>query len=568
MVKLCTLCAAIVLCWVVAAPSVSAPPVQGTGQLPNIKAQTELVQLPVLAHRGGKHVEGLQADAFTVLMDGKPQTIAIFEEVHPSPPIKPAQTAEFSNMAESSRGEAEQLTIIALDLNNTEPLDQAYLKQEIIKFLDSAAKTGEPFALVAVTRSGIRVLHDFTTDPKLLAAAVKGQPLQNAAKEAAGGTVMDITPCARSAAGCGGGGNADIGMQQLQAWTILMTNQEQFEIYRDRATGISTLLALQQLAQSLRGLPGRKTLVWASSGTQLFGGMSRMFAGRKDLRGGASTDLGRVSETLDQNAYTFNLLNLANVAVYPLDARHGSNTSFTNYDVKYSDAPLTEAVEAVRGSNNEIIDSFKAMAAATGGKPCFNRTDLANCLQEAADDSHHYYMLGFYLDHKTKPGWHPINVRLDGPRTELTYRDRIFLETSNPEKSKLSDLQLALVSPLNYTAVPVRGKFEAPVDKGDKKLIGFALDVPAGAITLNEEDNHLLLDIAAVVRGKGGKEIARLAQRIDRVLTAEQAAVIRAQGIHYTNKLELPAGDYGVWFVVRESITGRTGSVVTTVYIK
>lgn len=566
--KLCTFCAAIVLCWVVAAPSVGAPPMQGKGQPPNIKAQTELVQLPVVAQRGGKHVEGLQADAFTVFMDGKPQTIAVFEEVYPSLPVKPAQTMEFSNIAESSRGTAEQLTIVALDLNNTQPLDQAYLKQEIIKFLDSAAKTGEPFALIAVTRTGIRVLHDFTTDPKLLAAAVKVQPLQNAAKEAAGGTVLDMTPCALSAAGCGGGGNADAGMQQLQAWTFMMTNKEGFEIYRDRATGISTLASLQQLAQALRGLPGRKTLVWASSGTQLFGGMSRMFHGRKDLRGGASTDLTRVSETLDQNAYTFNLLNLANVAVYPLDARHGYNTSFATYDVIYSDAPLTEAEDAARGSNNEIIDSFKAMAAATGGKPCFNRTDLANCLQEAADDSHQYYMLGFYLDNKTKPGWHPINVRLDGPRTELTYRDGFFLETSNPEKSKLTDLQLALVSPLNYTSVPFQGKFETPVDKGDKKLIGFALDVPAGAIILNENDNHLLLDIVAVVRGKGGKEITRLAQRIDRVLTAEQAAKIRAQGIHYTNKLELPAGDYGVWFVVRESVSGRTGSVVTTVNVK
>ena len=225
---------------------------------------------------------------------------------------------------------------------------------------------------------------------------------------------------------------------------------------------------------------------------------------------------------------------------------------------------MTEAVEAARGSNNEIIDSFKAMAAATGGKPCFNRTDLANCLQEAATDPSHYYMLGFYLDNTTKPGWHSINVKLDGPRTELSYRDGILVQTGNPEKSKLTDLQLALVSPLNYTSVPVRGKFENPVDNGNRKLVGFALDVPAGAINPQETDNHLLLDIVVVVRGIGGKEITKIAQRIDRVLTPEQAAVIQAQGIHYTNKLELPAGEYGVWFVVRESLTGRTGSVVTT----
>lgn len=96
-----------------------------------------------------------------------------------------------------------------------------------------------------------------------------------------------------------------------------------------------------------------------------------------------------------------------------------------------------------------IIDSFKAVAAATGGKPCFNRSDLANCRQEAADDSHHYYMICFYLDERTRPGWRQISVKLDGPRTEVNYREGVFLETSAPEKNKLTDLQLALVSPLN-----------------------------------------------------------------------------------------------------------------------
>ncbi len=568
MVRFRTFIAALVLCWVAAASSVSAPPAQDKGQLPQIKTQTELVLVPVIAHRGGKHVEGLKTGDFAVLMDGKPQTIAVFEEVHPGPPSKRDQTSEFSNIAGSDRGAAEQLTIIAIDMINTAPLDQAYLKEEIVKFLDATAKTGEPFALVAITRSGIRVLRDFTTDPKAIAAAVKSQPLQNAAKEAAGGTVLDFTPCARSAAGCGGNSNAEAGARQLEVWTTLMTNQEKFEIYRDYATRVDTLMALQQLAQSLRGLPGRKTLVWASSGTQIFGGMNRMFTGRRDPRGGASTNMDKIGEALDQNAYTFNLLNMANIAVYPLDARHGSNTSFANYDVINSDAPLTEAVEANRASNNEIIDQFKAIAAATGGKPCFNRTDLANCLQEAADDSRNYYMLGFYLDKKTKPGWHPISVKLNGPRTELTYRNGFSVDTIDPEKSKLSDLQQALFSPLNYTAVPIRGRFDSPVDKGDKKVVGFALDVPADAMILNLEDNHLVLDIAVVVRAKGGKEITRLAQRIDRVLTVEEAAAIRARGIHYTNKLELPAGDYGVWFVVRESVSGRTGSVVTTVNVK
>lgn len=568
MVRAYTLSMTAALCWIAAALTVGAPQEPKNSQLPKFQSQTELVLVPVIAHRGGKHVEGLKSDDFTLLMGGKPQAIDLFEEVHPSPPVKTVQTGEFSNMAGDSGGAARQFTIVAIDFENTAPLDQTYLKEEIVKFLSSVSQTNQPFGLIAITRSGIRVLHDFTSDTSLLAAAVKGQPSQNAVKEAGGGTVMDFTPCARSAAGCGGGSNADEGLKQLGVWINLMTTQEKYEIFRDRTTHIDTLAALQQLAQSLRGLPGRKTLVWASSGTQIFGGMSRMFNGTPDPRGGASTNLGAVTEALDQNAYTFNLLNLANVAVYPLDARHGANTSFANYDVINSDAPLDEAVAVNRADNKEIIESFKAIAAATGGKPCFNRTDLANCLQEAADDSQNYYMLGFYLDKGIRPGWYPITVKLNGLKTDLNYRDGVLVNVTSPEKSKLSDLQLAVLSPLNYTALPFHGRFDDPVDKGDKKVIKFALEVPPGAINPDEEDNHLGFDVVVAVRGKGGKEIKKMAQRIDRVLTAEQAAVIRTRGIHYTNLLELPPGDYGVWLVMRESSSGRTGSAVTTLNIK
>ncbi len=542
----------IALCCLISSFSVAASQAQVESQVTKIKARTDLVQVPVIAQRGGKYVEGLKSEDFTILMDGKEQPTAIFEEVHPSPPAKRAQTDEFSNIAVGDRSSAQRLTIIAIDMKTTAPLDQAYLRDEVVKFLDSAANTGEPFALVAIARSGIRVLHDFSTDPRLLAAALKRQPLQNAAKEAPGGTVLDYRPH----------------LEELEAWTTLMTYQEPFEIFRDWSSRVDSLAALQQLAQSLRGLPGRKTLVWASSGTLLFGGMSRMFTGAKDLRGGASFNIGKIGQAVDQNAYTFNMLSSANVAVYPLDARHGANTSFANYDVKYTDSPLDTAVEATRGRNNEIIDSFKAIAEATGGKPCFNRTDLANCLQEAAEDSHDYYMLGFYLDKDTRPGWHSINVKINGPRTDLNYRHGFLLANADPESSKLTDLQLAMFSPVNYTAVPLSGRFDSPVDKGDKKVVGFKIDLPPGAIMQNEEENHLLLDVAVVVRARGGKEITRLAQRIDRQLTSEQAAGLRAKGMRYTNKLELPVGNYGVWFVVRESTTGRTGSAITAVSVK
>lgn len=560
-------CATLFALALVASPLRSVRP-QTAPTVPSVSTTTNLVLVPVLVRHSGNHVAGFKQEDFLLLQDGKPQTIALFEEVHAVAPSRQVRADEFTNMP--GGGAPQQLTIIAIDLINTAPLDQAYLKQEMLKFLDSAANAGEPFALVAITSRGIRVLHDFTTDPKILAATVRRQPLEHSMKESAGGTLLDLTPCALSGAGCGGGRNAEAGERQLQEWVALKTNDEQFEVYRDRVARIDTLSALQQLAQSLRGLPGRKTLVWAGSGTQIFGGAGRMlskFRTRRQLEFRTSVDFSGAGEATPQNVYTYNLLNSANIAVYPLDARHGSNVSFADFDVNRSDAPLDATIVATQRANSETIAMFQQIAAATGGKPCFNRTDLAKCLTEAAADSRDYYLLGYYTDKDIKPGWHSISVKLKRKDADLRYRNGFLSSPFDPNATRLTDLQLAMLSPLNYTAVPFTGRFLEIHDQGGKSLIKFSLDLPPNALTISEVDSRLAFDVVAVARNIDGKEAAQVAQQVSRMLSPEDAATVRLRGTRYTNKLELPAGDYGIWFVVRDNISGRTGSVTAVVKI-
>src|SRR5207247_203579 len=136
-----------------------------------------------------------------------------------------------------------------------------------------------------------------------------------------------------------------------------------------------TLSALRDLAQSLIGLPGRKTLVWASSGVPIFGNTSRVVTGSFRTKDFTAINQGGVNQAMDENAYTFKILSAANVAVYPLDARHGANTSFQMYDVSRSDAPLGDRGFAgekgrVQGQDQETISMFQQIAVTTGGKPC------------------------------------------------------------------------------------------------------------------------------------------------------------------------------------------------------
>lgn len=553
-------------------PSVYSAPQQGE-PTPNIQASAELVLIPVVARKSGAHVSGLSKQNFTVLEDGKPQEIAIFEEVHAAPPsAQPAQVQqEFTNVRTSQT--AERMTIIAIDLVNTAPMDQAYMKQEMLKFLDSAGKRGEPFALVAITSGGLHMLQNFTTDHSAIAARVRKGPHPSIGREAAGSTgnaSLDQTPCALGT-GCGGGMNTAAGMGQLSNWKDLYKNEEEAETFRDRSMRLDTLSMLQQIAQWLSGFPGRKTLIWAGSGIQWSGGMVRMTGWGI---GASPVDSNKIdtrysSEAADTNMYTFKLLSAANVAVYPLDARHGANTSYAAYDTSLSDAPTGDRGFAaqkgkVQDDNQERITMFEQIAASTGGKPCFNRTDLANCLNEFAADSHDYYLLGFYIDKQTKVGWHKLSVKLDRS-AELRYRTGFVFSPLDPENARMTDLQLALVSPLPYTALPLSGHFAEVEDKGGKKAVHFVLSLPRDLVPPSDQEPSLNFDIVAVARGADGKEAAKFAQRVRSKLQPQQAAVIRRDGIRYTNKIDLPAGTYGVWFVVRDNSTGRTGSVVTIV---
>jgi hypothetical protein len=123
----------------------------------------------------------------------------------------------------------------------------------------------------------------------------------------------------------------------------------------------------------------------------------------------------------------------------------------------------------------------------------------------------------------------------------------------------MTDLQLAMNSPFPFTALPFSGRFTGVTVQGAKNSVGYELRIPPSAITLDE--NKINFDVVAVFRTPGGKEAGRMAQRIERELPPQGIAEIKARGINYRNKIELPPGEYGVWFVLRDNPSGRTGSV-------
>lgn len=527
---------------------------------PVFASGTDFIQVPVIVQKSGKHIGGLKKEDFVLRQDGKDQPIASFEEIHAGGTTGVQTQSEFGNQTGNV---PQQITIIALDMVNTPNLDRAYFTQEFERYLSKAGKFSGPIAVVAIERTGIHILREFTTDPRLLLSAItKDSNAQPTAHNEPNMAVRQLTDAAisQSETQLAGGGGGDISLANALK---LRSADEAMVRFQDRSSRLDVQYVIQQLAQALKGIPGRKSLLLVGSGFKFID--SEIVMKTIDPMHGGTVLLYSVTnatETLNQAAYTWKLLNDANIAVYPIDTRRTVNTAFQSMDTSGANTPSALTFDQNRQADHDILDTFKTIAAATGGKPCFYRTDLDNCLREAIDDDHDYYLLGFYADkNNRKPGWHKIEVKVN-EKANVRYRQGFILANFNADSQRKTDIGLALSSPFAYTSLPFSGKFDSFT--GDKiKTAKFSLLIPPDAITVDDSDDHIDLDIVAIVRADGGKEAAKFNQHIDRKFSPENIAEIKRIGINYSNRLDrLSPGEYAVWFVVRDNLSGRTGSAV------
>lgn len=313
------------------------------------------------------------------------------------------------------------------------------------------------------------------------------------------------------------------------------------------------------LALSLQGLPGRKSVVWASSGYPF-----AMFA--QEGRSNNTAQFSGVAEAGYLDEYTMHLLNAANIAVYPIDARGTVNTAWDVMDPSHKYSPTGAAKENAVMNNDEIISTFAHVAEATGGKPCYDRTDLSGCFKDALDDARDYYMLGFYADPNTKPGWHKLQAKVDADASVRSRTGFIYSKLS-PDQIRTEDMHLQLTSYLMDSAIPFSGRWDPKERKGDRQEISFQMNIRPEAALVSPNSPHLDIEIAAVARARDGSVAGQFLQKIDRQLAPQAISTIQSGGIDYRNSMALTAGRYLVRIVVRDNATGRMGSASTLVQI-
>jgi VWFA-related protein len=348
------------------------------------RAQHHIILNVVVTDASGKPVTGLGQEDFTLLDDGKPQTIASFRAREGSPAMKPAQPAH---------------VLLMLDTVNNTSRGIANDRKEIEKFLkESPAHLANPTSIVILFGSGMR-MSQLSSDRDTLIAELK---------EFAG----DLRPidCADDvnqnqaflAAWMPGGGSGGQSHTLNSSRTLDCLNQR-FE---------RSIVALNKLAQQQVDVPARVILIWIGPGWPLLS--SHEF--RPDsaqIRQNFFRNLVELSTVLREAQVTLNVVSSPDL-FRKTELRSDHDNAF---------------FDGVPSEDNATAGSLglEVLAHQSGGQILTQGKDIPSEIAHCIADDQSYYALSFDSPPATTtPGeFHPLLIKVNKPgltvRTTTSY---------------------------------------------------------------------------------------------------------------------------------------------------
>ena len=535
------------------------------GQQTVVHATTRLVQVNVVVEtRDGRPVEGLTADDFSLSDDGRPQKISVFS-VQSADSLSKALSAlppgTFSNRPEQQMEAPGSVTVILLDGLNTHFDDQAFARKQVVKFLGQI----QPNDHVALYTLGanLRVLHDFTTDAASLVAALKGYTGKESHEVAASEPAPE--PVAITVITPGGvGPNATpvapitVGLEDY----VRQAQQQSADFYSMDRT-LKTLDALQAIARRVARLPGRKNMLWVASAFPFTIGSGT--ANRENVVRGQRS-FGPELEHAEQ------LLNDANLAVYPVDARGLVGNFGVNLNLSAarsvsarlpSDNPTIEGLGNLTPTN----DTMEELASETGGRAFYGTNDIMESIRRAVSDSKLTYALAYYpSDTKWDGKFHEIKVRLRHSGAKVLCRRGYFavpeaqLGAKEQEKSMLS----AAAEPLDATAIGLTVEEGQPPQAG---VLPLTVGIDVHTMTLAQQNGRWTgsLSILFAQMSPTGQMLNGLTQPVHLSLTDGEYHQILEKGLSISGRLQLVNGTEKLRVIALDQSSDALGSVTVPI---
>jgi VWFA-related protein len=533
-----------------------------------VKVKSNLVNIDVIVKdKKGKYISDLKAEDFVVTENGQPQKIEFFEGplsgsterrkadevkagVEPSaPPPTPVAPRNYVSLV--------------LDFQSTDITNLKQVREGAIKYVRERVTDADAIALLTVTH-GLRMVQSFTQDKARLIAALENlgaaPDSKNFEQRDIGENISNLRDFLNSAPAAPPGGATSPAAGAAMARVMIV--QRVLAQFIQLRTALSlqqarpVLAALAALAEGLRPIPGKKTVVLFSQGFV-------------------------TPAVLDwQVQSTIDIANRANVAIYIIDsaglrasAPTGSYIPSTPLGGISAATSQEQRIKAVGGETvfdyarqegqAREYDILYRLSGDTGGKFLKGNNDIGLGLDRINEEIQARYTLAYRSTNQNFDGsFRKVKIEVRRPDVQIMSRNGYYaippeeiVLLSPADKKLLASFNEAQASPglpLFVSLTPFRtreGLYTVPL----------AIELPPAAVKFESKGDKRLMQLEVLGVLKAGSEriVSRLGGNFDVNLNADDYNQILNNNIFYRQDLELASGQYTIDLIVKDKLSGK-----------
>jgi VWFA-related protein len=342
---------------------------------------------------------------------------------------------------------------------------------------------------------------------------------------------------------------------------------ETFEVLERDQQGYATSNSLLALVNSMRTLPGRKSVVFFSEGLAIPPAVVAQFRSVIDSA------------------------NRANVSVYAMDAaglRAESSSKDTRDNINAAahrtlsrnptsdvvGSAMTQALE--RNEDNLRLDpsaGLGQLTGETGGILIRNTNDMTAGFRRVDDDMRNYYVLTYVPSNDVFDGkFRTIKVNVKRSGVEVASR-KGYYALRTPGAQPVMTFEAPAIAMLDATPVPNAFPVRAAAVKFPERdrlgLVPVLVTVPSGNLTFqpaaDKQTYHADFTVLVRFRNQANEVVRKLSQHYEFDGAAEKVEAMKKGEVLFYRQTELPPGVYTMETVVYDAVGSRASVRFSTV---
>jgi VWFA-related protein len=549
-----------------------APGAPGTGALTaTIKTTVDEVVLDLIARdKKGKPVSDLKASEITVTDNGTKQNILGFRLVQGSEAITQTGTVKLDPL--------HQVRLVTLAFEPMGEADQRKTARTAALDLIKGDQGTNVFYSVVAMNTRLLVLQPFTSDKAALATAIdratagtsatklisESDAIQSELKRQLGGDTVngsnqttDLIAIANQAASQPPGPGMDLTKAVLAR---VMLDMLRFDAAAVSSGSRLSLNALKSLVQALQPMPGRKSVLYFTSGLYLGNELDTMF---ENLKGAANRANVTFYSVDTRGVMTYSQNGSAAAQLKSAANASASLTTRTSGAVTKDEVLASDNAENAGRNNTQL--KIRELAESTGGFLIGDSNDLRGPLRKVNEEISSYYEITFNPDIRNYDGsFRKLSVGTSRKDVVLSARTGYFALPPEARSSGMDAFEIPLLKAISEGKVSDDFKYRAGAvllrPKSEGTEVSILLEVPMRELKAKSDTAKNTLDVHCSLGGLLKDSKGEVVQKITRDrsfhVTPEQ---LKAGNFIEKTQVVLMPGKYTFETAVIDRESGKTG---------